>query len=113
VIWRLLACVWMGVIWHLSASSPEDFAPFPFLFSQMDKTVHAGVFSLLGFFWCKGLPGRAGVAFLIAMVWGALDEWHQSFVPGRTMDLVDVLANAVGAGIAVVITRRWNSRQNC
>lgn len=30
--------------------------------------------------------GRATVAFVIATAYGMTDEWHQSFVPGRTTE---------------------------
>jgi len=34
---------------------------------------------------------------LICIAFGAIDELHQSFVPGRTMELLDLLADSVGA----------------
>jgi VanZ family protein len=40
-------------------------------------------------------------AALLTVVYGASDEWHQSFVPGRTPDGLDILADAVGAALAV------------
>ena len=32
--------------------------------------------------------------------YGATDEWHQSFVPGRDADVRDLVADAVGAALA-------------
>ena len=37
---------------------------------------------------------------------GALDEFHQIFVPSRTADIFDVAADAVGAAIATFILHR-------
>ena len=39
----------------------------------------------------------AAGAWAIAAVYAASDEWHQSFVPGRTADSADWLADAAGA----------------
>ena len=42
------------------------------------------------------LRAAAG-AWGIAAVYAASDEWHQSFVPGRTADVADWFADAAGA----------------
>jgi VanZ family protein len=36
-------------------------------------------------------------SFLIAGIYGCLDEFHQGFVPGRTATVADVLADLLGA----------------
>lgn len=46
-------------------------------------------------------PRRAGAAaFLLAVLYAAGDEWHQSFVPGRAGAASDVLIDAAGALLA-------------
>lgn len=42
------------------------------------------------------------IAFLIASGYGALDEWHQSFIPGRHMDIRDWIADSLGAFMALL-----------
>ena len=42
------------------------------------------------------LRAAAG-AWVIAVAYGASDEWHQSFVPGRSPDVADWFADAAGA----------------
>jgi VanZ family protein len=37
------------------------------------------------------------------VLYGVSDEWHQSFVSGRTSDLLDVAADASGASLAAVV----------
>jgi len=40
-------------------------------------------------------------AFVLCVGYGILDEIHQYFVPDRFADVVDVLSDALGAGVAV------------
>jgi VanZ family protein len=59
-----------------------------------------------------GLPARitlrgALLAMLITAGYGASDELHQWFVPGRTADVFDWLADATGGTIAVVGCWAW------
>jgi VanZ family protein len=42
------------------------------------------------------------VAFLLAAVYGVVDEFHQLHVPGRYASLVDISLNMLGAGLAIV-----------
>ena len=41
----------------------------------------------------------AALAFTLASGYGALDEWHQAFVPGRYPTMTDAALNAFGAGL--------------
>jgi VanZ family protein len=57
----------------------------------------------------------AAVALTIA--YGASDEFHQRFVSGRSSDIADLGADAMGAGIGTaacwacgIISMRWRSR---
>jgi VanZ family protein len=47
------------------------------------------------------------LALAIAAGYGAFDEWHQSFVPGRFPDLRDWYADAIGAMIGVGLCWAW------
>lgn len=48
-------------------------------------------------------PGRAVVSFVITAVYGFTDEFHQSFVPGRTAALSDILADCLGASLFLAV----------
>ena len=60
----------------------------------------------------------AGAAVAFAAVYGITDEFHQWFVPGRTADVNDWMADCTGAAIAVAVVllvarfarERWNHR---
>jgi VanZ family protein len=49
---------------------------------------------------------RALLAFGGAVLYGLTDEWHQSFVPGRTPDVLDLATDAIGAAIGVLLVQR-------
>jgi VanZ family protein len=92
----------------LAGTSPKP-PDIPLDFSQRDKVLHLLVFGgmsvliwrALHFGWPAARLGRqllvaAGTASLL----GALLEVWQSFVPGRSMELLDWVADAVGAALA-------------
>src|SRR5690349_1643138 len=97
-----LAVGWALVIFVLS-SIPGAAFPHSKLFSY-DKLLHAGVYAVLGAFTFMALPRswslRTSVLVLaagaITTLYGFSDEFHQIFVPGRSADLRDVLADCVG-----------------
>ena len=79
-----------------------------------DKLAHAGVFALLA---CAiGLSskrrgwGRLAVAFSGALLVGALDEWHQVFLPGREADPSDFIADLIGSISGTVFLAMRGSR---
>lgn len=70
-----------------------------------DKALHAGAYALFGGFCLRAFhgglhrPWRAvptAAALLLALGYGAADEWHQSWVPGRDASAADWIADAVG-----------------
>jgi VanZ family protein len=77
-----------------------------------DKHVHLLAFGGFALVLVRALSGGrwSGItvsttlqAATIAVVYGVTDEWHQAFVPGRHADVADVLADAVGAVLAVAV----------
>ena len=70
-----------------------------------DKTAHVVVYATLGAALMRALaagcaagatPGRVVLAGLLASAYGLTDELHQMFVPGRTPDWMDVVADTLG-----------------
>jgi VanZ family protein len=79
------------------------------------KAAHFVVYFLLAFCLAKTLQFRihkwALVAWLAAAWYGIGDEILQSFVPGRVMAISDMLINAAGAGVAVILLYWLDARQ--
>jgi VanZ family protein len=44
----------------------------------------------------------------IAAAYGVSDEFHQSFVPRRSVEAMDVAADTVGASIAAFVLYAWD-----
>jgi VanZ family protein len=81
-----------------------------------DKVLHAGAFGVLTLLSAWALTrGRLRAATwpvllaacLIAILYGASDELHQWFVPGRDADVFDLFADALGALAAAGAVRAW------
>lgn len=55
--------------------------------------------------------------WLIGTLYAVTDEWHQSFLPGRSCDPKDVLIDACGVLIGVLISftllQRWRKKHAC
>jgi len=95
------------------ASSQSD----PQLPDQVsDKTAHGVAYATLATAatraFAGGLPavvgpGVAASAWLLSVGYGVTDEFHQSFTPGRTPDVADVYADAIGACLGVAACWGW------
>jgi VanZ family protein len=103
-----LALAWMVLIFILSAQSSIR---IPDLFQQQDKALHALLFGTLGFFWALLVMSDGSrptlwhvlMVSLLVMGYGGLDEFHQSFVPGRTPDILDLAADTSGGLISALL----------
>lgn len=75
-----------------------------------DLTAHFAGYGLLGALvvravggarWAGVTPSAAARAWLISAAYGVSDEFHQSFVPGRSPNVIDWVADAAGAAVAI------------
>ncbi|MFW6437542.1 MAG: thioredoxin [Armatimonadota bacterium] len=116
--WRKFACWWLppiawaGVI-LVGTSVPRVPGPDIAGFDKVGHLVAYGILGVLlmrGFYYCQRLTyARAAAWTLIAGgLFGALDEWHQSFIPSRSMELLDFAADFTGLVLAVVAVGTWH-----
>lgn len=105
------ALLYAAFIWLVSSMSNPDFVPVADVPFQ-DKGVHFLVYGVLAFLsahgakrtWPQWSLARGFVlAVVAAALWGAIDEYHQSFVPGRSSDSFDALADTLGAIVGAAI----------
>lgn len=76
--------------------------------SWSDKTYHLLAFSGLSFLLAWAIPGRVTLKHVtlvagIGIGYACLDEFTQKFIPGRTSDFWDVVADSCGVGIGIVV----------
>ncbi|MDH3272820.1 MAG: VanZ family protein [Gemmatimonadota bacterium] len=66
-----------------------------------DKIAHLGLYGVLGATLAYGrIRSNASVGHValigVGLAYGMTDEWHQFYVPGRSPDPIDWLADAAG-----------------
>jgi VanZ family protein len=96
----------------LFVSSIPKFEVATQLFPSCDKVLHFIEYSILGTtlrYW-SGRSGRLLVGG--GIVFGAVDELHQIWVPGRVASPWDLLADACGVTVGFVISRRFIRKES-
>ena len=113
-LYLVLLAMWVALTFVLT-SLPNQKVQLPFHFG--DKAAHLGFYAVMGFFcalWRRecGVPLSRAVAqalLFVALV-GAVDEVHQHWIPGRSMDLFDWMADICGGaagGLVSAVLPRW------
>ena len=76
---------------------------------NIDKVAHFLVYGLLATLVCRLGRGwrSAAWALLAVSAFGGTDEWRQSFVPGRSSEVTDWIADTLGAALAVFLYVGW------
>lgn len=124
-IWRLwlrrsrtarvtAALLWATLIWTASSQQGDvGLPPGPLtavLFNGMHVVLFGGLATLVFAALQRVAPSQQRghlVAVLLACGWGALDEWHQSSVPGRCASAWDLLTDCASAVLAVGLASWW------
>ncbi len=92
----------MALIWTLSGQSqPLGVA----LAHPLDWAAHAAVYAALGFFAARA-SGSFAAGLLLSAWFGAFDEVHQAFVPGREAGIGDWWFDALGAALGAWLALR-------
>ena len=83
-------------------------------FAHSDKAAHFGAYAVLGGALAYG-GAATGVGALpliaVGSLYGVSDEVHQSFVPGRSPDPLDWVADTLGTIAGVLALSRYFSRR--
>ncbi|HUI28576.1 MAG TPA: VanZ family protein [Candidatus Acidoferrales bacterium] len=112
VAFLLPVLIWMAFIFTLSSIPGSTLAKIEFPYAHL--IAHATLYGILYYLCYRALDhyylrlGKFGhivvfiFAFLVVGVYGMSDEYHQSFVPGRTEELKDLLIDLSAALIVLV-----------
>ncbi len=104
-LWRWgPALVVMALIFFASGTPGTDLPTFGFMDLFVKKGGHMLGYGLLAAAYLRGLTGtaKAGrrtvlLAIIMAAIYAATDEFHQSFIPGRSPSAGDVGVDTIGA----------------
>jgi len=102
----LMVIYWMSSLPDLSGPRQD---PLTLFFMNLG---HLPLFAFLALCVVKTLKAvgttwwpRYALAFAVSAASGALDEWHQSFVPGRSSSVGDFLVDVLGIGAMLLLLR--------
>ena len=109
--WAMVVA-WMAVVFGVSSIS--NLGPAARVPDWISHPIEYGVGAAMV---CRALDDNrrraltvstALTATLLTTAYGVTDEYHQSFVPGRTSDPMDVAKDLAGSAAASFLYRRWS-----
>jgi len=98
--------MWAALILILTSIPGSHIPASPF--RNFDKIVHLTIYGVLGWLtvraWADGSRVSAATLVAVALVscFGAFDEWHQQYIPQRSMDILDWAADTTDALMGVI-----------
>ncbi len=102
-VWRWLpVVVYAAVIFYFSSRSGRELPRWSFM--RHDKLLHAAEYTGFAFLLARAYRRGAWLAVVTALLFAVTDEYHQTFVPGRSgNDLGDLTADLVGATLGALL----------
>ncbi len=103
--------IWAGFIFYLSSIPHLRFLQNEFLDFVVRKIGHLGVFGILARLLARAFMGSTfwswkrifACSLIAAFLYACVDEYHQSFVPGRHASPEDVAIDTFGSWLALGI----------
>lgn len=104
---------WAGVIYFFSSRPDLPHIDEPWLELVLRKSAHVAEYAIFGALLARAVgmrKGRVAVATALAALYAAGDEWHQTFVPTRKGNPLDVALDSVAALLgAYAYARRFTA----
>lgn len=117
---RIAAVVWALFLLTLTSWPSPPEVPLISGIPNYDKLIHCFLYGVEGFllYFSVAWPPQSRSAWLRVLaiagalaVWGTLDEIHQIWIPGRSMEASDALADTAGGFLGAVIASAWPRRK--
>jgi VanZ family protein len=116
----LPAYIWAAIIFVESSIPGHKFPSTPF---GTDKVVHVVVFFILCWLVYRALKNQTValvskmslfLAVVVTILYGFSDEFHQLYVPGRSADMFDMAADALGGFLFImfVVVHQFVTERN-
>jgi VanZ family protein len=109
VFW-LPPLIWAFVIFYISSGSVPKAGPTYWVDFAIKKAAHLleyAIFAILFYRAFKnsgwGKSQSVTIALFLAILYGATDELHQLFTPGRESRIRDVIFDTIGAGAGLYL----------
>lgn len=109
--------LWALVIFSFSSYSVGSATQIYWKDFAIKKTAHMVEYAILTVLNYRALLAQgikttnaALVAMLISVIYGASDEYHQSFTPGREPKVRDVIFDTIGSILAMYVVWNWVDR---
>ena len=103
---------YMAMLFGFSSLSKLPAPPDAFSFYDVHFVAYTGLAVLTARATTRGLRNvswRAVLAaILISSLYGVTDEYHQLYVPGRTFDVLDMAADALGSIVGATGVWAWS-----
>lgn len=104
--YAFLSLIWAGLIWTASSIPGSE---LPGELNYWSYVAHVVEFGVLGFLLSRARldPKKKrnslniAIPILLGVAYGALDEFHQLYVPGRSVDALDWLMDVWGVVLGV------------
>lgn len=118
---RRWAAGWAAFLFTLTSWPKPPEVPILSGLPHFDKLVHGGLYAVAAFllYRCVQWPGgplfslsRALVIVGAMAVWGVADETHQAWIPGRSMEASDAVADVAGACAGALCASLLSGRRN-
>ena len=103
---------YMAMLFGFSSLSTLPSPPAEFSFYDVHIAAYAGLGALTARATGRGLrPSWRAVigAILISSAYGVTDEYHQLYTPGRSFDVLDMVADAIGSIVGASAVGAWGT----
>lgn len=111
----LAAIAWCAYLWWMSDDPGFQAGPRVGPHAVLHNLAHVPAFGLLALLFAIALPRRDGwaltewapmrVVWVVTVLYGVVDELHQGRVPNRDGSVIDVLSDAIGATMLLLLAR--------
>lgn len=105
--------LWMGFIYYLSSFNKIQVSQVGWEDLITRKIAHMSEYCMLYILFFRALKNTSKLTFvelvvsalLLTFLYAASDEFHQTFVPGRTGKVVDVFIDAIGGSFGIFVLK--------